>query len=169
MPLSPREEQALATLEDALRADDPALAAALGPTPATAPALPVAVRHMVLLCGALLVLIVVAVVSGARLGTAGTAAATGVLVVPWLVMTARSAGRAPVRRSPRSGRRSRATASLLGVGPGPVVVGGVVFLVALASLPPLGQAVLGLVAMLVVVPWLALRVLVWMDRGTPRS
>jgi L-asparagine transporter-like permease len=168
MSLSPREEEALATLEEALRADDPALAAAFGstPWPAWSRSL-IPVRHVVSLFAALLVLVVGTAVLGPRLGTLATGAATAVLVVPWMVVTVRSVGRAGAATARRSRRRFRGSAAP-GIGPGQVSAGVVVLLVALATLPPVGQALLGLLVVSMVVPWLVLRVIRWRGGGTPR-
>ena len=170
MSLSPREEEALATLEEALRADDPALAAAFGstPWPAWSRSL-IPVRHVVSLFAALLVLVVCTAVLGPQLGTLATAAATAVLIVPWLVVTARSAGRRGAATATRRARRHvRGAGAPLGISPGQVSAGVLVLLVALATLPPVGQALLGLLVVSMVVPWLVLRVIRWRGGGTPR-
>jgi Protein of unknown function (DUF3040) len=172
MSLSRREEEALATLEKALRADDPTLAAVLDAPPSSLCSSLISVRHVVHLFAALLVLVLVTALFGARLGVLGTAAVTGVLVLPWLVLTVRSAARgarrAARRPSRRTGRRTPRAVSPLGVGLGQVAIGVGVLVVALASLPPIGQALVGLLAAFVVVPWLALRIMGWLERGTSR-
>lgn len=111
MSLSPREEQALATLESALRADDPALAAALAATPP--PWALVRLRHVVSLSAALLVLVVGTALLGTRPGILVTGVVTTALVVPWLLFTVRSVAGAAVRAAGsrptpgRDGRRPR--------------------------------------------------------------
>jgi Flp pilus assembly protein TadB len=95
-PLSPYEEKVLATLEEELRVEDPALAATLSRTPQSsstaAPFLP-PIRHVLHLLAALTGLIAVVAFAGGHLGFLGLAAVTCAAVVPWLVRTARSAER----------------------------------------------------------------------------
>lgn len=107
MPLSPHEERALAALEEELHADDPALAAALAATPSAGrsfrpPAL--TTLHVLSLLAALGALIAAGTVAGAQ--PVVLAVVTVVLLVPWLVWTARPVGRRPTggaRRRPARG------------------------------------------------------------------
>jgi hypothetical protein len=95
MTLSHREQEILDEIADGLAAQDPALGAEFSrPRPRLRSRLPVrlCLREVGLLVLALVVLILVSA-SGGDLGAAGTAIVTGALIVPWLVVTARSAGR----------------------------------------------------------------------------
>jgi len=98
MPLSAHEKQVLATLEEDLRTEDPALAAVLGQTLprsiAARPFLP-SINQLVQLGIALTILSAVGTFFGNQLGVLGIGALTGAAVVPWLVGTARSATRRP--------------------------------------------------------------------------
>ena len=168
MPLSPREEEALATLEAELRATDPALAAALDSEQPPRSSLLVPTRNalfaLVALVAALLGLITASTLLGDRLGPAATGALTLAMLVPWFVVATRVAGRpgstAWVRRRGSAGlRRGRPT------GPGAVFTGAVLILSALAVLPPTGRAVVGLVFTLFLFPWFVLRALERLDRN----
>lgn len=117
MPLSPREERALAALEEDLRADDPAFAAALAATPpARRSFLPsTSALHLLSLLAALGGLIAAGTLAGGR--PVVLAAVTAALLLPWLVWTTRSLGRrshaGPRLRRGRTtgpGRSGRATA-----------------------------------------------------------
>ena len=98
MPLSAHEKQVLATLEEELRTDDPALAAVLSQTPPRTikarPFLP-SIIQIGQLAIALILLAAVGTFFGHQLGVLGIAALTGAAVVPWLVGTARAAARRP--------------------------------------------------------------------------
>jgi hypothetical protein len=170
MPLSPHEEKALAALEKGLRADDPAFAAVLEVPPSSATrlsaVLPLSTRHILGLLLALLGLIGAGTMLGNR--PAVLAAATGALLLPWVIGTARSAAR---RSGPAGGdstaqnrRRSRRTARPLPFGYGALSLGVALLLVVLAVTPPTGWAVVGLVITFVVAPLFALRVMTWIDR-----
>jgi hypothetical protein len=105
MTLSHREQEILDEIADGLAEQDPALVAELSrPRPRLRSRLPVrlCLREVGLLVLALVVLILVSASVG-ELGAAGTAIATGALIVPWLVVTARSAGRP---RTPPGRRRT---------------------------------------------------------------
>jgi hypothetical protein len=158
MPLSPHEEKVLAGLAEGLRADDPALADALGRAPLSAfPALsfPLSVRSLLVLLTALTGLTAVGTFFVEQLGALGMAAATCAAVVPWLVGTARSAGPHSLgvlpRRFPAWIRTSLATA------PARVFVGVVLILGALSLVPAGWRALVGLVLTFVVLPWIVLR------------
>lgn len=168
MPLSPHEEKALAALERGLRADDPAFAAVLGSTAGARPPLPLSTLHVVALVCALLGLVGVGTVFGHR--PAVLALATGALLLPWLVGTARSVhrsrfgdvGRARVGRTARTRRWGP-----LPMGPGAVATGVALLLVLLAVTPPVVRAIIGLAVVFLAAPWLAVRVMLWMDRKNP--
>ena len=175
MPLSPHEEKALAALEEGLRTDDPAFAAALE----VAPTLSLRLRSLGLPLTALHVLGLVAALAG--LITAGAlagdrpvllAVATGALVLPWLIATARSAGRLSLpavgNGIAKNHRRARRTAWPLPIGYTALSLAVALLLVALAVAPPTGRAIVGLVVTFVVAPVVALRVMTWIDRGKPK-
>ena len=158
MPLSPHEEKVLAGLAEGLRADDPALADALGQAPLSAfPPLsfPLSVRSLVVLLAALTGLTAVGTFFADRLGALGVAAATCAAVVPWLVATARSAGRHPVGLLPR--RSLQWIRTSLATAPARVLVGVVLILGALSLVPSGWRALVGLVLTFVVLPWIVLR------------
>jgi hypothetical protein len=95
-PLSAYEEKVLAALEEEFRVEDPELDAVLSrtpPSPSTAPAFPLPIRHVLLLLAALTGLTAVVALTAGQLGVLGIAAVTCAAVVPWLVWTARSAER----------------------------------------------------------------------------
>jgi len=105
MTLSHREQEILDEIARGLAEQDPALVAGSArsrPGVQSLPSVPLGERAVGALVLALIVLILVSASVG-ELGTAGTAIVTGALIVPWLVMTARSAGR------PRTSRRTRRT------------------------------------------------------------
>jgi len=176
-PLSPYEEKVLATLEEELRVEDPALAAALSRTPpssSTATAFLPPIRLVFHLLAALTGLIAVVAFAAGQLGVLGVAAVTCAAVVPWLVRTARSAERrsraeatsgahaAKVDREPATSAWSALpTAIRYGV----LLLAVVLFLVALALAPPAWRAVLGVVLWLVVLPLGLLRL--WAGRSSP--
>lgn len=176
MALSPHEERVFADLEAALRADDPVLAALLGlpaapppappaptapPDPTAPPARRLPARHLVHLVVALLALIVVAALWRDTLGTAGMVAATAVLVLPWLILTAH----AVVNRSATRGSGPFAQP------PGPVesalVLGCVVTLATMLT-PPRWAPVVGIMSTVALVPWFVMHAMAWIDRTTPR-
>jgi hypothetical protein len=163
-PLSPYEERVLATLEEEFRVEDPALAAALGGTPpesSTALAVLPPIRHVLLLLAALTGLIAVVALAAGRLGVLGMAVVTCAAVVPWLILTARSAERrsradatsgahaAEVARQPvTSSWKALPTAIRYRT----LLLAVALFLAALALAPPAWRAVLGVVLWLVVLP-----------------
>ena len=174
MPLSPHEEKALAALEEGLRADDPRLAAVLGATPlsigvSARPMLLLSTRPVVTLLVALLGLIAAGTLFGNR--PAVLAAATGALLLPWMIDTARSTARGPRLADPgahgRNRRRAR-TARRHPIGYGALALGVALLLVALVVLPPTGRAVVGLGLTFVVAPCAAVAVMAWTDRRRPR-
>ena len=119
MPLSPYEMKVLATIEEELRDEDPALAAlsrtSLSSFSTFSPRSPLSIGQGLLLLGALIGLAAVCTVFAERLGVVGLAVLTCVAVVPWLVATARSADhrsrtaggtdRQPTRVDRNAGRR----------------------------------------------------------------
>jgi len=151
MPLSPQQQKALARLEEDLRADDPALVAALSSTQSSflSTPFPLSIRQVLLLLAALLGLVAANTLFGDRLGVFGVAVLTCAVVVPWLIGTAQSAAHktrpmAAYGRRPTSAHRATPWAILL-------------IMTALALLPPSGLAVIGLVLTLVVMPIIVLR------------
>jgi len=93
MTLSRREQEILDEITDGLTAQDPALVADfVWPRPRVRPRLPVplSLREVGLLVLALVVLILVSPAAG-EFGATGTAIVTGALIVPWLMMSTRSA------------------------------------------------------------------------------
>jgi hypothetical protein len=166
MSLSPHEEKALAALEEGLRADDPLLATMLEvpPSPASrlALAFPLSMPRVVALLVALLGLIAAGTVLGDR--PAVLAAVTAALLVPWLVGAARRSRFAGVSRARRGGGR----AAPRRIGYFALSLGVAVLLVVLAVAPPTGRPVVGLVLAFLVAPWLALRVIAWIERGMPK-
>jgi hypothetical protein len=175
MPLSPHEEKALAALEEGLRADDPAFAAALEVTLSRSRrlrtlGLPLTALHVLGLVAVLGGLITAGALAGDR--PALLAVATGALVLPWLIGAARSAAR---RSLPAVGdgiatnhRRARRTAWPFPIGYGALSLAVALLLIALAVTPPTGRAAVGLVVTFVVAPVVALRVMSWMDRRKPK-
>ena len=109
MPLTPDEKDTLTALEHQLRADDPVLARALahGPRPPRTPGGQVLrAREVALLIVALLVLAVFGPAVEDRSGALGLGVVTSLLIVPWLITSARAAAHRqdPVltARAPRS-------------------------------------------------------------------
>ena len=109
MPLTPDEKDTLTALEHQLRADDPVLARALtrGPRPPRTPGGHVLrAREIVLLIVALLVLAVFGSAVEDHAGALGLGAMTSLLIVPWLITSARAAAHrqdsASTARAPRS-------------------------------------------------------------------
>ena len=163
-PLSPYEEEVLAALEEELRVEDPALAAALTRTPpssSTAPPFLLPVRHVLHLLAALTGLIAVVAFAAGRLGVVGTAALTCTAVVPWLVRTARWAqrrSRAETTSGAEAAEVARKHVSSAWSAPptamqyGVPLLAVVLFLLALPLMPPSWRAVLGVVLWLVVLP-----------------
>jgi peptidoglycan/LPS O-acetylase OafA/YrhL len=95
MTLSHREQQILDEIAKRLAEQDPALVAGLArsrPAAHSRVSVPLGLQALGALVLALVVLILVSASVG-ELGTAETAIVTCVLIVPWLVVTARSAGR----------------------------------------------------------------------------
>ena len=159
MPLSSHEEKALAGLAERLRADDPALAEALGRRPLTTfptLAFPLSVRSLLGLLAALIGLVAVGAVFADQLGMLGMAAATCAAVVPWLVGAARSAGQGASALVHR--RLPRWTVAALVTRPTRLIVVAVLILAALSLVPPGLRAGVGLVLTFVVLPFLVLRV-----------
>jgi len=92
MRLSPRERRILATIEDELQRDDPALAVAFAET--RLPSLsrqrfPLSTAHVCLLVLALLTLILLHSIA-LGLGPAGSGVLTGALILPWLISASRA-------------------------------------------------------------------------------
>ena len=91
MPLSPNETTILKTIEEDLRTADPALAALLsGSQQPTARGPSMLLRPTLGLFAVLVTLVVVATFFADRLGALGLGVLTCVVVVPWLVVAARS-------------------------------------------------------------------------------
>lgn len=93
MALTPDEKDTLTALEQQLRADDPALAAALArglrpPRRLAGHILPA--RQVALLIGALFVLAAFGQAIADRFGVIGIGIITGSLIVPWLVTSDRA-------------------------------------------------------------------------------
>ena len=105
MTLSHREQEILDEIADGLAEQDPALIAEFGqsrPRGRSRLPVPLSIREVGLLVLALIVLILVSPVVG-EFGATGTAIVTGALIVPWLMISARSAAR------PRAARGARRT------------------------------------------------------------
>lgn len=109
MPLSPREQRILAGIERDLGQEDPALATTFATTRTPSSAVRREVRRwfpLSLVDTGLLVLILVVLVAaypaGVELGLPWVGLLTAVLVVPWLLRTARSGPSAPVVRRRRA-------------------------------------------------------------------
>ena len=162
MPLSPHEEEVLATLERELRAD-PELAAVLDSAPQSVPAGPPVLlrRQVVFLVAVLAGLAAVAAVAAEQLGTVGLGALTCVATVPWLVATTRSAdrrsraGAAARARRPSTARTSSTRRLLLGA---------LLVVYALAVLPPSWRGVVGMLLSFALLPLTA-----WFALGRRRS
>jgi len=163
-PLSPHEQTVLAAVEEELRVEDPALAAALSQIPPSSPTTPpfrLPIRPVLHLLAALAGLIAIVAFTAGRLSVLGMAVVTCAAVVPWLIQTARSA----TRRS-RAEARSGAQAAKIGPRPagstwsalptgiqyGTALLAVVLFLVAQPLVPPSWRAVLGVALWLVVLP-----------------
>ena len=105
MTLSRREEEILDEIADRLAEQYPVLIAEFArsrPRVRSRLPVPLSVREVALLVLALVVLILVSPVVG-EFGATGTAIVTGALIVPWLMISARSAAR------PRAARGARRT------------------------------------------------------------
>jgi hypothetical protein len=105
MTLSRREQEILDEIADGLTEQDPALVAEFArsrPRVRSRLPVPLSLREVGLLVLALVVLILVSPVVG-EFGATGTAIITGALIVPWLMISARSA--AEPRAAP-GGRRA---------------------------------------------------------------
>lgn len=168
MPLSPREEELLATLEAQLRVDDPAFAAVLGSASSEPSSRPVPTRAALLLLVTLLAalagLVVASTLLGDRLGVLATAALTGALLVPWFVAATRWAARFVAGRSawavgaPGSARRRP-------IGLRHAVLGIAAALAMIVLLPAPALGLVGLVVTLGVLPWLFLRAVERIERN----
>jgi len=163
-PLSSYEEQVFSALDEDFRVEDPALAAALTRTPpssSTAPPFLLPIRHVLHLLAALTGLIAVVTFAGGQLGVLGMAAVTCTAVMPWLVRTARWTQRRSTAEA-TSGAEAAIVArkhviSAWGALPTAMqyavpLLAVVLFLVALALIPPTWRAILGVVLWLVVLP-----------------
>ena len=107
MTLSHREQEILDEIADGLAAQDPALIAEFGqsrPRVRSRLPVPLSIREVGLLVLALVVLVLVSPVVG-EYGATGTAIVTGALIVPWLMISARSAA------GPRAAPGARRTSS----------------------------------------------------------
>lgn len=109
MPLTPDEKDTLTALEHQLRADDPVLARSLtrGPRPSRTPVGQLLrAREIALLIVALLVLAAFGPAVEDRSGALGLGLVTSLLIVPWLITSARAAAHRPdpvsTARAPRS-------------------------------------------------------------------
>ena len=116
MPLTPDEKDTLTALEHQLRADDPALAAALagGPRRVGRPHEQLLwARQIALLIGALLVLAMFGPVIADQFGTLALGVMTGSLIVPWLITSVRAGSHRPdpasPMRTPKSDERDALT------------------------------------------------------------
>jgi hypothetical protein len=171
MPLSPHEEplsayeqKVLAALEEEFRVEDPELDDVLSrtpPSPSTPPALPLSIRHVVLLLAALTGLTAVVAFTAGQLGVLGIAGVTCAAVVPWLVWTARSAERRsraeatsvpPVAMVARNHVTSAWSALPTAIQHSIALLAVILFLIAAALMPPSWRAILGVVFWLVVLP-----------------
>jgi hypothetical protein len=163
-PLSAYEEKVLAALEEELRVEDPELDAVLSripPSPSTAPAFPLPIRHALLLLAALTGLIAVVTFTAGQLGVLGIAAVTCAAVGPWLVWTARSAKRRsraettsgpPAAMVARKNVTSAWAALPTAIQYSIALLAVILFLIAAALMPPAWRAILGVVFWLVVLP-----------------
>lgn len=107
MTLSHREQEILDEIAHGLTEQDPALVAELArsrPHVRSSLPVPLSVRDVGLLVLALVVLVLVSPVVG-EFGATGTAIVTGALIVPWLMISARSAA------GPRAAPGARRTSS----------------------------------------------------------
>src|SRR6476469_9917340 len=109
MRLSPRERRILATIEDELQRDDPALAVAFAET--RLPSLsrqrfPLSTAHVCLLVLALLTLILLHSIARG-LGPAGSGVLTGALILPWLISASRANATAASRFRRRRAQDAR--------------------------------------------------------------
>ncbi len=163
MALSPHEEKVLATLERELRTEDPALAAVLSRAlPSSFPAHPflLPIRHVLCLTAALVCLIAVGAFFGDQLGVLGMGALTYVAVVPWLVGAARSAGR---RRSTAAEPGTQRNTARRRVG-GALPLAVLLIVVALALVSPAVAAGLLLALAVMMLPWIVVRLVEWVER-----
>jgi Flp pilus assembly protein TadB len=95
MPLSSREQEILAAIENELSEKDPTLVATFTETRSPSPVLqrvPLSARHTYLLILALLALVILHTFVP-QLTLAGSAILTGMLIVPWIVSASRAAER----------------------------------------------------------------------------
>ncbi len=107
MPLSSREQEILAAIENELSENDPILVATFTETRSPSPVLqrfPQLARHTYLLILALLALVILHALVP-QLSLAGSAILTGMLIVPWIVSASRAAERrfGNVPRTPQTG------------------------------------------------------------------
>jgi hypothetical protein len=187
MPLSPHEEplsayekKVLAALEEEFRVEDPELDAVLSrtpPSPSTAPAFSLPIRHVLVLLAALTGLTAVVALTAGQLGVLGIAAVTCAAVVPWLVWTARSAERRsraeatskpPAATVPRKHVTSAWAALPTAIQYSIALLAVILFLIAAALMPPSWRAILGVVFWLVVLPLGLLRISTRWSGATPR-
>ena len=107
MPLSSREQEMLAAIENEFSENDPTLVAAFTETRSPSPVLqrfPLSARHTYLLILALLALVILHALVP-QLSLAGSAILTGMLIVPWIVSASWAAERrfGNVPRTPQTG------------------------------------------------------------------
>jgi Protein of unknown function (DUF3040) len=162
MSLSPYEQRALAALEENLRADDPTFAAVLAAPAAPTASVPSALRarDVLTLLVALGGVITAGVLAAGR--PAVLAVVTGALLVPWLVVVARSAARRAHRAAlvplTLPWARMWAAAGPRTMGSGRLASVVALLLAVLVIAPPTGRAVVGLLLTFVVAPWAAVHV-----------
>lgn len=180
MPLSPYEMKVLATIEEELRDEDPALAAALSRTSSSSFSAflsPVSIRHVLLLLGALISLVAICTVFAEQLGIVGLAVLTCVAVVPWLVATVRSAEHRSRTAGGTDRKPSRVERNERGLARNAVplaakrgaLLAAVSVLVALALMPHAWHAIVAFVLTLVIaawLPWLVVRVVERFERSS---
>jgi hypothetical protein len=180
-PLSAYEEKILAALEEEFRVEDPALDGPLSRTPPSSsitPAFPLPIRHVLYLLAALTGLIAVVAFTAAQLGILGMAVVTCAAVGPWLVWTARSAERRShaeaTSGTPAAMDARKQVTSAWGTLPTAIqysiaLLAVILFLVALALMPPSWRAILGVLFWLVVLPLGLLRLSTRWTSSTPRQ
>jgi hypothetical protein len=158
MPLSPHEQKVLAGLAEGLRADDPALADALGRAPTAFPTLafPLSIRSLLVLIATLTGLATLGTFFADRLGVLGMAVVTCAAIGPWLVGAARAATRRSGDVRPR--RLPPWLATPLATGPAGMFAGVLLTLVVMSLLPPGWRAVIMLMIVFVVLPCIVLRI-----------
>ena len=179
MPLSPHEAKVLKIIEEDLRVEEPALAAALSAPQSplsTEASSPLSVCHILHLLALLIGLVAVSSLFGEQLGVLGMGILTCTALVPWLVGTTRSAqnrhrGMSAADRGTTRGeqdkRGSSTRAAPLLAKRGALHLAVALVLVVLGLIPPALFAIVPLVLTLAVLswlPWLVLRVMEWAER-----